>query len=114
MRNWPVHTKVNEEEGDGGASLQPVEKTMVKQPMEDHSGAEIHTAAVGGPSVRVGGYAQKTSAACREPLPEQVSGRSCGTWGTHTGTVCSRRTVPCGRVPMLDQRNSMRRKEWQR
>ena len=63
-RKGPADTKVSEEGGGGGApgagaeisTLQPVVKTMVMQivllqPMEDHGGAAIHTAAHGGPTL---------------------------------------------------------------
>ena len=62
-------THVSEEGGRGGAPgtgaeilLQPMEKIMVMQvvplqPMEDHAGADIHTAAWGG-------YALKEAADC--------------------------------------------------
>ena len=58
MKNSPVDTKVREEAGRNGAPctgaeipLQSIEKTMGKrvatlQHMEDHAGANIHTAAM--------------------------------------------------------------------
>ncbi|GAB0190217.1 acid sphingomyelinase-like phosphodiesterase 3b [Grus japonensis] len=61
-RNNSTDTKVSEEGGGGGAPgagteipLQPVEKTMVKQavplqPMEVHSGADIHLQPVEDPT----------------------------------------------------------------
>ena len=72
-------TKVSEEEGKGGAPgagaeipLQPVVKTMVMQvvllqPMEDHTGADIHTTACGGPHARADGFAVKETADHGEP-----------------------------------------------
>ncbi|KAK4810779.1 hypothetical protein QYF61_008751, partial [Mycteria americana] len=70
-RNNHADTKVREEGRGGGAPgtraeilLQPVVKTMVRQvvplqPMEVHSGADIHPAACGGPQARAGGCALK-------------------------------------------------------
>ena len=83
-RNNPADTKVSEEGGGGGAPgagaeipLQPVVKTMVRQavplqPMEEHSGADIHTAAEGGPHAGAGLLAGLVTP-----------------WGTHAGAVCS-------------------------
>ena len=61
--NSPADTKASKEGWGGGApgtgaeiSLQPVDKTMLTQvvplqPMEGYSGADIHTAACGGPAL---------------------------------------------------------------
>ena len=64
--NSPAETKVREGGGDvprAGAEipLQPMEKTMVMQVIplplkEDHSGANIHTAAPAAPHTRAGRY----------------------------------------------------------
>ncbi|GAB0209107.1 acid sphingomyelinase-like phosphodiesterase 3b [Grus japonensis] len=66
-RNNSADTKVSEEGEGGGAPgtgaeipLQPVVKTMVRQavplqPMEDAEGAEIPSAARGGPHIGAGG-----------------------------------------------------------
>lgn len=74
-RNNPAHTKVIGEGGGAGPTgtraeiyLQPVGRTIAKQvvlpqPMEDHSGAAIQTAAHGDPTL------------------EQDSGRACGPMG---------------------------------
>ena len=100
-RNNSADTKVSEEGGGGGAPgtgaeipLQPVGKTMVRQavplqPMEVHSGADIHLQPV------------------EDPMPEQVDEPKGGCepvgslrwsrllagpvalWGTHAGAVCS-------------------------
>ncbi|GAB0189733.1 acid sphingomyelinase-like phosphodiesterase 3b [Grus japonensis] len=63
MRNSPADTQAREEGGGGGSSgstaetpLQPVEKTVEKQivplqPIKDHTGADIHTAAHGDPTL---------------------------------------------------------------
>ena len=43
------------------------------QPMEDHGGADIHTAGRGGLHAGAGGHALKEAAACgEEPMLEQV------------------------------------------
>ncbi|KAK4811345.1 hypothetical protein QYF61_027574 [Mycteria americana] len=97
-RNNYADTKVSEEGGGGGAPgagaeipLQPVVKTMVRQvvplpPMEDHRGADIHSAAHGGPHAEASGYALKEAAAHEEPRQEQTPGRTCGPWrGAHAG-----------------------------
>lgn len=61
-------------------------KTMVKevvplQPMEDNSGADIHTPVCGGPHAAVGGYALKEAAAHGDNRLEQAPGGSCGLGG---------------------------------
>lgn len=45
------------------------------------------------------------TAACGEIAYEGAgfSGRICGQWVTHARAVCSLRTVPCGKGPMLEQ-----------
>ena len=58
--------------------------------MEDHAWAAIHPAAI----ATTGGHALKEAAALGGPAQEQVSGRICSPWGTHTGPVCPWRAVP--------------------
>ena len=58
-----------EDHGEAGCPLQP---------MEDNSGANIHTSVCGGPHAAVGRYALKEAAAQGEPMLEQAPGRSCG------------------------------------
>ena len=74
-----------EETGLPGAEipLQPKEKITVMQvvplqPMDNHSGADSHTAAHGGPHTAAGGYILKEAAAHGEPMQVQAPGRSCG------------------------------------
>jgi len=45
--------------------------------MEVHGGAEIHTAAHGGPHATAGGHTLKEVAACGEPTLEETPGRTC-------------------------------------
>ncbi|KAK4810940.1 hypothetical protein QYF61_013348 [Mycteria americana] len=99
-RNNSADTKVSEEGGGGGAPgtgaeipLQHVVKTMVKQvvplqPMEVHSGADIHTAACGGPHARAGGYA---------PKEVVIPWRACAGAGSWQDLW------PCGGDPTLEQ-----------
>ena len=59
------------------------------QSMEDHFGADIHTAAHGGPQAAAGGVALKKDAAHGDPMLEMASSRNCSQWRTHVGEVCS-------------------------
>ena len=88
-RDNPADSKVNEEGGGGGAPgtgadipLQPMEKTMVMQgvplePMEDHGGADLHTAACGGPHARAGGCTLKEAAAGLTAPQGSRAGAAC-------------------------------------
>ena len=64
-----------------------VTQVVPLQPMEDHAGADIHTAARGGPHAGAGGYALKEAAACGEPMQKQAPGRTRDPMerGAHTG-----------------------------
>lgn len=84
MRNSPAERKVSGERRRGGAPgtgseipLQLMEKRMVEQAvpllyMEDHIGADLHTAACGGDYAEAGGCALKETSACGESSKEQV------------------------------------------
>ena len=88
--------------------MQPVEKTMEKQVvplqhMKNHTGADIHTAAHGGPYAGAGGYALKEAAAHGDPTLEQAPGRSCCLGReAHAGAGFLAVTAACGR-PRLEQ-----------
>ncbi|PKU42447.1 hypothetical protein llap_7247 [Limosa lapponica baueri] len=61
--------------------LQPMEKTVVKQVvllqlMDDHSGADIHTAACGEPHTGAGGRALKEAAAHEKPFRSRFLARA--------------------------------------
>ncbi|PKU27945.1 hypothetical protein llap_21751 [Limosa lapponica baueri] len=67
--------------------LQPMEETVVEQVLlaasgEEHGGADVHTAACGGPYAGEGGYALKEAAVCgEEPTQKQIfltGNRTCG------------------------------------
>jgi len=105
---------VREEGGGGGAPgtraeipLQPIVKTMVTQvvplqPMDDHGGADVHTASCGGPHAGACGYALKAITACREPTLGQAPVRNCGPWrGAHEEAGFLAGTVVC-EGPMLE------------
>lgn len=75
-RNSPADTKVSEE-----IEARCVAGTAANIPlksMEDHGGANIHTAAQGGPHAVAGGYTLKEAVAYGEPTLEQAPGRICG------------------------------------
>jgi len=82
--------------------VQPMEKRLVEQvvplqPTEDHAGADIHTAAHGGPHSTAKGNALMEAAAHGKPTQEQAPGRSCGLWReVHTGAGLLTGPVPCG------------------
>jgi len=98
--------------------LQPLVKTVVTQavplqPMEVHSGADIHLQPVEDPMPEQVDDRRRLWP-CGKPVLEQVSARTCGErdphWirfagrtcdpmGTHAGTVCSLRTAPHGKDP---------------
>ncbi|GAB0193692.1 zinc finger and BTB domain-containing protein 5 [Grus japonensis] len=125
-----------------------MEKTMMKQvvplqPMKDHIGADLHTAAHGGPYTTAGRCALKEAAAHGEPTQEQVfwqkvwpSADPC--WSspflkgwlhsverTHAGAVpeelqpmgkgpVSEGLYPMGWMGSMPEQMKSARKEWQR
>ncbi|KAK4806858.1 hypothetical protein QYF61_012587 [Mycteria americana] len=89
-------------------------KTMVMQvvplqPMEVHSGADIHTAAHGGPHAGAGGYALKEVAARGESMLGQAPGRTCDPVersprrSRFSGKTCDPVMDPRWKRPMLEQ-----------
>jgi len=72
-RDSPAETKDREEGGGGGAPDAGADIPL--QPMEVHGGAGLHLQPMEDP--RAGGCL-KEAAACVEPTPEQVPGRTCG------------------------------------
>jgi len=128
-RNNSADTEASQNGRGGGApatraeiSLQPMVKAMVKQvvplqPMENQTRADIHPAACGGLYAGAGECALREAAALGKPMQERApartcgpmerrpharagfSGRACDPVGTHTGEVCSWRTVPHGKDP---------------
>lgn len=78
------------------------EQVVPLQPMKDHSGADMHTAAHGGPYAGAGGYALMEAAAHGDPTPEQAPGRSCCLRG-----------VPVGRSPCRSRFSGSNCSLWQ-
>lgn len=62
VRNNPENTKVSEE-GRGGGTPSTKEQIAPAACGEDHTRADNHTAAHGGPHARTGGYSLKGTAA---------------------------------------------------
>ncbi|KAK4832351.1 hypothetical protein QYF61_021880 [Mycteria americana] len=72
-------------------------KRSVLGPMEDHGGADIHTAAHGGPHAGPGRWALKEAVACGDLTQEQAPDRGCGSWkGAHVGAGFLAGTVAHG------------------
>ncbi|GAB0176475.1 epimerase family protein SDR39U1 [Grus japonensis] len=78
-----------------------VRQAVPLQPIKDHTGADIHSAACGGPDVAAGGCDLKEAAARREPMQEQAPGRSCSLWETHTRAVLEE-SHPVGRTHVVE------------
>lgn len=75
-RNSPADIKVSEE--IGARCVAGIAAKIPLKSMEDHSGANMHTAAQGGPHAVAGGYTLKEAVAYGEPTLEQAAGRICG------------------------------------
>lgn len=57
-------------------------------PREEHSEADIHPAALGGPQTAAGGQELKETAIYGDLLPKQAPGRSCSLWRGAQATAC--------------------------
>ncbi|KAK4815938.1 hypothetical protein QYF61_010195 [Mycteria americana] len=113
-RNSIADTK-GSEEGAGrdvpgageGIPLQPMEKIMVKQvvplqPMVNHSGADIHPAACGGPQAGTGGCTLKKAAVPEEPALHRLLAGATAHEGPMLEQSIPEGLHPCRR-PTLEQ-----------
>lgn len=95
-RNSPAGTLISEEGGGGGDAtgtrteipLQPVMKTMIKQPYPFSPWrSRDPPAACGELQARADRDALKEGTSHVDPMEEQPPGSSHDLWGTHAGTV---------------------------
>ena len=66
----------------------PAAKVVLLQPIQDHAGADIHTAVCGGHRTRAGEHALKEVAGHGVTMLEQAPGGNCSLWrGARTEQV---------------------------